>query len=119
VIREQTSGLGADVVVECSGSPRAIPVTIDLVRKMGRICVIGLTGGKNVELPWDKFLFKVVDVKFHLSTGYTSWDRTINLIASGAVPAEKLITHRASLDDWERVFDDIENLRALKALMIP
>ena len=57
VILDQTSGLGADVVVECSGSPEAIPVTVDLVRKMGRICVIGLTGGKNVELPWDKFLF--------------------------------------------------------------
>lgn len=119
VILEQTSGLGADVVVECSGSPKAIPMTVDLVRKMGKICVIGLTGGKQVELPWDKFLFKVVEVKFHLSTLYSSWDRTINLIASGAVPAEKLITHRAPLEDWNDVFDDIVNLKALKALMIP
>jgi len=118
-ILDQTVGLGADVVVECSGSPKAIPVTVDLVCKMGKICVIGLTGGKNVELPWDKFLFKVVEVKFHLSTVYASWDRTINLIASGAVPAEKLITHKAPLDDWQQVFNDIENLKALKALMIP
>ena len=33
--------------------------------------------------------------------------------------AEKLITHRAPLEDWQRVFDDIVALKALKALMIP
>lgn len=118
-VLEWTNGLRADLVVECSGSPKAIPVTVDLVRKQGRICVIGLTGGRNVELPWDKFLFKVVDVSFHLSTFYSSWDRTISLIAAGLVPAEKLITHRDSLDNWERVFNDIENLKALKALLMP
>ena len=39
--------------------------------------------------------------------------------ASGAVPAEKLITHRAPLEKWEETFNAIENLQALKGLMIP
>ncbi len=118
-VLELTGGIGADIVVECSGAPKAIPISVDLVRKMGKICVVGLTGGQNVELNWDKLLFKVVTVGFHLSTAYTYWDRTIHLIASGLIPAEKLITHRAGLDDWEQVFDDIENLKALKAVLIP
>ena len=118
-IMDMTGGLGADMVIECSGSPRAIPGTIDLVRKMGKICVIGLTGNKNVEIPWDKFCFKVVDVIFNLSTSYTCWDRSISLIANGLIPAEKLITHRAPLEEWERVFNDLEQLKGLKALLIP
>lgn len=118
-VMNMTGGMGADIVVECSGAPKAIPVTVDLVRKLGKICVIGLTGNRNVELPWDKFAFKVVDVIFNMSTHYTAWDRTINLIHSGAVPAEKLITHREPLERWRSVFEDIENLRALKALLIP
>jgi len=118
-VMDMTGGLGADIVVECSGAPKAIPVTVDLVRKMGKICVIGLTGNRDVVLPWDRFAFKVVNVIFNLSTYYTSWDRTIRLIHSGAVPAEKLITHREPLENWEQVFDDIENLKALKALLIP
>jgi len=118
-IADLTGGLGADVVIECSGSPRAIPGTIDLVRKMGKICVIGLTGNKNVEIPWDKFCFKVVDVIFNLSTTYTCWDRSIHLIESGLLPVEKLITHREPLENWESVFDDLENLRGLKGLLIP
>lgn len=118
-VMDMTDGLGADIVVECSGSPKAVPVTVDLVRKMGKICVIGLTGNQKVELDWDKFSFKVVELIFNLSTRYTSWDRTISLIHSGLVPAEKLITHREPLENWERVFDDIENLKALKGILIP
>ncbi|MDD2709190.1 MAG: alcohol dehydrogenase catalytic domain-containing protein [Verrucomicrobiae bacterium] len=118
-IKDLTRGVGADLVIECSGSPRAIPGTVDLVRKMGKICVIGLTGNRNVEIPWDKFCFKVVDIIFNLSTSYTSWDRTISLIHKGLVPAEKLITHRESIDNWQKVFDDLEKLKGLKALLHP
>ena len=119
VVMELTGGVGADIVVECSGATKAIPMTADLVKKRGKVCVIGLTGGRNVDLPWDKFAFKVVKVIFNLSTEYESWDRTISLIHSGRVPAEKLITHREPLENWEKVFDDIENLQALKGLIIP
>jgi L-iditol 2-dehydrogenase len=118
-VLDLTDGRGADIVVECSGAPRAIPLTVDLVRKRGKICVIGLTGNRNVELPWDKFAFKVVDMIFNLSTSYTSWDRTISLIHSGRVPAERLVSHHAALADWESAFDAVEKLQALKVLMVP
>ena len=118
-VLEWTSGLGADIVAECSGSPRAISQTVDLVRKRGKICVIGLTGNQDVVVPWDKFAFKVVELVFNLSTEYSSWDKTIALIDSGLVPAEKLITHREPLENWERVFDDIEALKALKGVILP
>jgi len=118
-VLEWTDGVGADIVAECSGSPKAIPMTVDLVRKRGKICVIGLTGNKNVEIPWDKFAFKVVDLVFNLSTEFDSWDRTIALVDKGLVPAEKLITHREPLENWEKVFDDVEDLKALKGLIIP
>ena len=94
-------------------------MTPALVRKRGQICVVGLTGGRDVQVPWDKFAFKVVKVIFNLSTEYEAWDRTIDLIHSGKVPAEKLITHREPLENWQTVFDDIENLKALKGLIFP
>ena len=119
VVNDLSGGLGADLVIECSGAPAAIPGTIDLVRKLGKICVIGLTGNRPVEVPWDRFNFKVVEVIFNLSTSYTSWDRTIALIHKGLVPAQELITHRLPLAQWEEAFAAVENLQALKALLIP
>jgi L-iditol 2-dehydrogenase len=114
-----TGGIGADIVVECSGAPAAINSCPDLLRKMGRVCVIGLTGGKKVELEWDKFAFKVANVVFNLSTFYTSWEKSIRLIASGQIQAEKLVTHKMKLDEWEKAFGAVENLEALKAVLIP
>lgn len=114
-----TGGRGADVVVECSGSPRAIPTIPDLLRKLGRVCVIGLTGGKQVELEWDKFAFKAATVVFNLSTYYTSWDKTIDLIASGRIEAEKLVTHKMKLEEWEQAVEAIESLEAIKVVLLP
>ena len=118
-IAQMTDGIGADIVAECSGAPPAIAATAELVRKQGKICVIGLTGGQKVQLDWDKFAFKVVNVIFNLSTSYTSWDTSIDLIYRKLIPAEKLITHKEPLENWEKVFSDAENLKALKGVLIP
>jgi|YNPNPStandDraft_1061719.scaffolds.fasta_scaffold26740_2 L-iditol 2-dehydrogenase len=116
---ELTHGLGADLVVEASGAEPAISLAVDLVRKKGRISAIGMTGKEAIRFPWDKAIFKACDLFFNLSTSYTSWDRAISLIAEGKVNVQALISHREPLTNWQQVFDDVENLRALKALLIP
>jgi L-iditol 2-dehydrogenase len=118
-VLDLTNGTGADLVVECSGAPAAIPGTVELVRKRGRICVVGLTGNRPVEMPWDKFAARSVDMQFCMSTSYTSWDRAISLIHGGAVPAERIITHRVPIDQWETAFDAVDRLEALKTLIVP
>jgi len=118
-VAKLTGGRGADVVVECSGSPKAIPMIPDLLRKQGRACIVGLTGGKKVELEWDKFAFKAATVVFNLSTFYTSWDKSIDLIASGRIEAEKLVTHKMKLEEWEQAVEAIENLEAIKVVLEP
>ena len=119
VVQALTGGLGADLVIECSGAAPAIASTVDLIRKKGRICVIGLTGKDSIPFPWDKAAFKVCDVIFNLSTSYTSWDRTIHLLAGGRLPAGEIITSRLPLGEWRSAFDDIEAQQALKVLLIP
>jgi L-iditol 2-dehydrogenase len=119
VVSRLTGGQGADVVIECSGSAAAIASTVDLVRKKGRIGVIGLTGQPSIPFPWDKAAFKVCDLIFNLSTSYTSWDRTIHLIAGGKIPAGEIISHRLPLSEWRKAFEEIEAQRALKVLLIP
>ncbi len=118
-VRDLTNGIGADLVIECSGAAAAIASAVDLVRKKGRICAIGMTAKDTIPFPWDKAAFKVCDIIFNLSTSYTSWDRTINLIHTGRIPAQEVISHRLPLSEWRRGFDEIEAQRALKVLLIP
>ncbi len=118
-VMDLTHGVGADLVIECSGAPAAIAGTVELVRKKGRICAIGLTGGRNVDFPWEKAAFKVVDIHFCLSTSYTSWNSAIDLVSAGLLPAEKVITHRLPLAEWERAFEELEAQKALKVILHP
>ncbi len=116
---ELTDGIGADMVVECSGAPPAIASMSDYLRKRGRICAIGLAGGRDVELDWDALQSKVLTVFFNMSTYYTSWDRSISIIHSGKVDADAIITHELPLSEWKKGFDAIENMEALKVVLIP
>lgn len=118
-VMDLSGGIGADLVVECSGAPAAIASTPRLIRKRGRICAIGLTGGPPVEFPWQEAAFKVADVHFCLSTSYTSWPRTIALVAGGQIPAERVITHRLPLAEWEHGFKVLETQQALKVILHP
>lgn len=118
-VMELTGGRGADLVVEASGSPRAIASTVGMVRRMGRIAAVGLPGSNDIEFPWGAAAWKVCTIIFNLSTGYTSWDRAIGLIAAKKINIARIITHVEPLQSWERAFEAIESKRGLKALLIP
>jgi L-iditol 2-dehydrogenase len=119
VVNELTGGIGADLVIECSGAAPAIASTVDLVRKKGRICAIGLTGKDTIPFPWNAAAKKVIDLTFNMSTSPSSWERTINLIAAGKIDAGAVVSHCMPLGDWQKAFEEIEAQRALKVLLIP
>jgi L-iditol 2-dehydrogenase len=117
-IMELTGGRGADIVIETSGSARAIAEAPDLVRKCGRISAIGISGQETIPFPWNKAIYKVLDVSFNMSSSYTSWDRALSLIANTEKNLSRLITHKTSIDNWEQVFNDLEAENGIKALFV-
>ena len=118
-VLDLTNGIGADLIIEASGAEEAINMTVPLVRKKGRITVIGITGKDKIQFPWDGAVFKACDIIFNLSTSYTSWERAIGMISQNKVNIEALITHKESLTNWEVAFKVAENKTAIKALLIP
>lgn len=116
---ELTDGRGADLVIECSGSPAAIAQSVELTRKWGRICAIGLTGKRPVQLDWDAAMTKVLTLYFNMSTAYASWDKTIAMMDNGQIDVDPIVTHRFALSDWEKAFEAVENLEALKVVFHP
>ncbi|MFB3891426.1 MAG: zinc-binding dehydrogenase [Phycisphaerae bacterium] len=119
LVRELSGGIGADLVVECSGSQGGVASTVELARKKGRICAIGLPGNKPITFPYGQAAAKVLDVFFCMSTSYTSWNKAIDLVVSGQIPAGRVITHRRPLAEWESVFAAIDKREAIKAVLLP
>jgi L-iditol 2-dehydrogenase len=119
IVNETTSGLGADVVLEASGSPSARRQAFELVRKCGRIGYIGLTGRTKEEANLDNIVEKELNVMGSWGTVWTSWKTTLSLLASGKIKAEPIISHRLSLEEWRQGFTFMDNKVGLKILLRP
>lgn len=118
-VLEMTNGLGVDILIETSGGGKAIYQAFEMVRRLGRICAIGISGKEEVPIPYDRGIFKALRYDFCFSSSWTAWERTIGLISKGVLPIEKMITHKLPLEKWEEAFHLLENLEAAKVILIP
>ncbi|MEW5901758.1 MAG: alcohol dehydrogenase catalytic domain-containing protein [Acidobacteriota bacterium] len=116
---EWTEGRGADLVIEASGSEKGISQSLALVRKLGRMAAIGLTGKAEIPFPYDSGMFKAATLFFNLSTTSSSWEKAISLIAEKKIDVLPLITHRGGLDRWQEIFQALENKKGIKGIFIP
>jgi (R,R)-butanediol dehydrogenase/meso-butanediol dehydrogenase/diacetyl reductase len=91
-------GIGCDVALECVGNERALQSCLDAVRKQGVIVQTGLMGGKG-SVDFFQLTFKDAEIRGSWCYPTHSWPRTIELIASGAIPASRVVTRRITLDD--------------------
>jgi L-iditol 2-dehydrogenase len=119
MVRDLTAGRGADLVIEAAGVADTIVNSIRMVRREGRLAILGLTGKSKVEIPWDEAVVKACEVKFTFSTTYDSWARSLSMMASRTIDVRPLITRRFNLYDWLTAFQMSERKYAVKCLLIP
>ena len=118
-VLEMTQGKGADLVIETSGSNPAIVQIVDMAKTCGRICAIGLGAEDMARIKWNSAMFKALDLHFNFSSSYSSWDKALKLMASTPYDLSRLITHRTGIEEWERVFKDIQDERGIKGMFFP
>src|SRR5271156_5307624 len=71
IIMERTDGLGVDAVLEMAGHPDAIRTAFDIVRRGGRISLLGLTS-KPISLNFSEdIIFKGITVQAFMGRGCT------------------------------------------------
>ena len=117
-VLEMTNGKGADVVIETSGASGAVAQSIQMAKICGKLCAIGLGASENATIPWKSAILKSLDIVCCMSSGYTAWDKALSLMAHTDKNLSCLITHKTSIDEWERVFHDLEAERGIKALFV-
>jgi L-iditol 2-dehydrogenase len=118
-VLKMTDGLGVDILIETSGGGKAIYQAFEIVRRLGRICAIGISGKEEVPIPYDRGIFKALRYDFCYSSSWTAWERVIGLISKKLLLVERLITHKLPLEKWEEAFHLLENLQAAKVVLIP
>lgn len=93
-----------DVVMECSGNPRAFAQAIKAVRPGGRVGVLGYYADELAEIRPSDIMMRDLEVLGAVCpTG--SWDAAVALIADGRVRTEPLITHTFPLEGFAEAYD--------------
>ena len=106
IIQQRTGGIGADVVLEMSGSPKAMNESIDALRNGGRYCFFGIYKEDSVAAPLNKIIFK--GGRFYGINGrimFDTWYTVSNLLKSKRLDVSPVITHRLPLSKYNEAFD--------------
>ncbi len=119
IVRELTDGEGADVVIELSGATSAIEQAFRLVRRLGRVGIIGQPATDEVTIPYREALFRALTIVFSYSSKYTSWERVLSLFERGVIQPADFITHVLPLEMWEQGFELSRSGEAVKVVLEP
>ncbi|MEX2536257.1 MAG: zinc-binding dehydrogenase [Trueperaceae bacterium] len=111
-------GHGADVVIECSGAGAAAAQLLTMARRRGRYLQVGLFG-KPVAWDFDQVCYRELTVTGSNASTPDSWLRALELMGSGKVDAEAVISGTYPLAEWGQAFDDFEAKRGTKLLLVP
>lgn len=98
VVMDDTNGYGADLVVECAGSPEAVQHAIGMVKRGGRVVLEGINGGQQVPIKTDRLVLDEISI-LGARGSPNCYPRSIQLVAEGAVNARRLLTHEFPLDE--------------------
>jgi alcohol dehydrogenase len=116
VVQGLTGGLGADVTIEAVGVPATFELAAALVRPGGHVANIGVHGEPatlHLEQLWSK------DVT--ITTGLVDTNSTptfLRLLQGHQLDADRFVTHRFPLDDFERAYDVFADAAATGALKV-
>ena len=119
-IRESTHGLGADIVYECVGRPFAIQSAVDLARRGGAMCLIGLADSDATISP-GAWLIKEISVTSSLAYLHEEFETAMGMMADGRVRVDALHTSTVGLDGLEVALADLAsgNSEQTKVLVDP
>jgi threonine 3-dehydrogenase len=116
----ETGGVGVDVALEMSGDPAAVRQAFQMLRRGGRIALLGIPA-KPLELDLaNDIIFKGAVVQgINGRRVFDTWYKMQALLKSGALDLAPLITDRIPMADFEHGMELLLSGNASKVLMYP
>jgi threonine dehydrogenase-like Zn-dependent dehydrogenase len=115
-----TGDRGADVVIEAVGAPSAYETALGVVRRGGRVVVVGMYAGEVADLQLGVYWARALDVRFAgLCPVHAFWERAMALVAEGRIDPLPLVSHRLSLEDGPKGYELFDRREATKVLLNP
>jgi len=120
IVKDETNGVGVDVLCEMAGHPDAIRTGFDIVRRGGRVSLLGLTS-KPVSLNFSEdIIFKGLTIQgINGRRMYQTWYQMTALLKAGKLDLHPVITDRLPMKDFSKGMDRLKTGEASKILLYP
>ena len=121
VILAETGGYGADVVIVAAPAAAPQEEALSLVRKRGTVCLFASLPVGRSSLTIDARVLHYGELRV-VGSSDSSPDhvrRAVEMLASGRLPAGKIVTHRLPLDEIQQAFSLMESGEALRVVLTP
>jgi len=120
IVAEKTGGLGVDVVLEMAGHPDAIRVAFDIIRRGGRMSLLGLTS-KPIPVNFSEdIIFKGLTIQgINGRRMYQTWFQMTALLKASKLDLHPVITDRIALKDFSSAMARLKTGEASKILVYP
>lgn len=118
IVREETNGIGCDIVIECTGVEACAISALEVVRKLGIIVQLGISSKPFANYPYAKILSKEITIKG--SQGYCfDFEKAISLIAASRIDLMKYITDIFSYTQINEAFETVTapDTKSMKVLI--
>lgn len=120
-VRTASGGRGADEALECSGAPGAFRQAVEMVKKGGRVALLGVPPGHILEpLPFKYIVHNEIMISGVRANPNVS-AKILSMVAAGRLTLEDLVTHTFPLEDFAQALDTFVNRRqgAIKVVIEP
>jgi L-iditol 2-dehydrogenase len=108
-VKEATGGLGADVVIECTGHPSALADAIEMARLGGTLLLFGIMSATQASLPFYQLYYKELNIVNTRAAKSEDYPASIDLVARGILKLKPLVTHVVPLRDLEKAIGMLES----------
>ncbi|MFJ9770638.1 zinc-binding dehydrogenase [Kitasatospora sp. NPDC101157] len=106
-VREWTGGAGADVAFEVSGAAGGVETAVEVLAVRGRLCLVAIHPRPR-EVNLHRFFWRELTLVGARLYDRGDFERAVELVAEGTVPAERLISSVVPLAEAAAAFEALE-----------
>ena len=120
VLSRLTDGRGADVVIDAVGAPDAYIASLEMVRRGGRVVIVGMYAAETVELQLGVAWIRGLDLRFAGETPvHAVWADTMAAVGAGRIDPLPLVSHRLPVDAAAEGYAAFDRRVATKVVLDP
>jgi 2-desacetyl-2-hydroxyethyl bacteriochlorophyllide A dehydrogenase len=115
-VEDWTGGAGADVAFEVSGSAGGVNTAVDVLAVRGRLVVVAIHPTPR-EVNLHRVFWRELELLGVRVYQRSDFEEAVRLLATGAVPADRLVSTVVPLDDVMAAFATLESGTTVKVLI--